>query len=89
MKKKVMMYNILTTIFALLTLVSVGGVAYGVSVSNVIINTALCMLLTSICYKNENKLRKLIKNKVIRARKRKLIYLENYKVNKEIAKRAI
>ncbi len=89
MKKKIMLYNILTTVFAILTVISLGGIAYGVNIVNVVINTALFAFLTSKCFKNENKLRAILRKRILRARKRKLIYLENYKANKEITKRAI
>ncbi len=83
MKKKIALYNILTTVFALLTLVSFGGFTSGGSIINTIINVALFSILTKKCYDNENKLRKILRNKLVRARKRKHIYLENYKRNKK------
>ncbi len=90
MKKRITLYNILTTVFAILTLVSLSGITYGVSLINVFINTIVFSFLTRKCYKIETKLRRIQKNKAIRARKRKHIYLKNYTAKrKDTAKRAI
>ncbi len=87
MKNRIKLYNILTIVFALLTFASLGGVVYGLNIINVITNTLVFSYLTANCYKNENKLRKILKNRKIRARKQKLIYLNDYKAIEK--KRAI
>ena len=59
-QNKIMIYNTLTVIFAILTFVSIGSFG-SLPAYNVAMNTTLCAIITKNCYEKENHLRKILK----------------------------
>ena len=64
-QNKIMIYNMATVIFAILTVVSVGSLG-SLPVYNVVVNVLLFGLLTKNCYEKENHLRKVLKMRRIK-----------------------
>lgn len=76
-QSKIYLYNFLTVVFALLTVVSLGSLG-DMSVYSVFVNVALFGMLTRICYNKENQLRRILRNRR-RARKVQLTVFKGRK----------
>ncbi len=79
MKKQILFYNIMTPIFAILTLVSVGGLLQGEGFGFVVLRIVFFAHLTILCFNKESLLRTKYKKLQVMKRRRKHILLENYK----------
>lgn len=76
-QSKIYLYNFLTVVFALLTVVSLGSLG-DMSVYSVFVNVALFGMLTRVCYNKENQLRRILRNRR-RARKVQLTVFKGRK----------
>ena len=70
-RSKISLYNLLTVIFAILTVVSLGAYGSEISAFRVFVNTAMFSLLTYNCFMRENELREELKNRKRIARQHK------------------
>ncbi len=61
-QSKINLYNFLTVVFAVLTVVSLGSLG-DIAIYTVFANVALFGVLTRICYNKENQLRRILKNR--------------------------
>ncbi|MEG1782669.1 MAG: hypothetical protein RR253_05415 [Oscillospiraceae bacterium] len=68
---KIFLYNTFTVFFAIMAVVSVGGLQDGVSVFRAAVNIGLFTLLSYICYIKEKQLKSALKSR--RHRKPKLV----------------
>lgn len=63
---KIFLYNFFTVVFALMTFVSIGALAQGASVLQVVSNAMVFSSLTYYCYNEENRLRNCVKKSACR-----------------------
>ena len=61
-RTKINLYNFLTVIFAILTVVSLGSFGSEIAYHTVFMNTFLFSLLTYTCVQRENELREILRN---------------------------
>ena len=74
LQSKIYLYNFLTVVFALLTVVSLGSLG-NMALYTVFVNVALFGFLAHSCYNKENQLRRILKNR----RRRKMVQLSVYR----------
>jgi len=74
LQSKIYLYNFLTVVFAVLTMVSLGSLG-DLALYTVFANVMLFGMLTRQCYNKENQLRRILKNR----RRYKKVQLSVYK----------